>query len=61
MSWIEFLKTLLFWSVLIGVIGFALFQYLQQNQELWQAIRRFHSLSSSLRDWEICSIKPVNL
>ncbi len=45
MPWIEFLKTLLFWSVLIGVIGFALLQYLQQNQELWQAIRRFPLVS----------------
>lgn len=45
LPWIEFLKTLLFWSVLIGVIGFALFQYLQQNQELWQAIRRFPLVS----------------
>lgn len=37
----EILKSILFWAVLFVVIGFALHQYLQQNQELGQAIRRF--------------------
>lgn len=45
MPWFEVLKTILFWSVLIGVIGFALYQYLQQNQELLQAVRRFPLVS----------------
>ena len=43
--WVEVLKSILFWSVLIGVIGFAFHQYLQQNQELWQTIRRFPLIS----------------
>jgi hypothetical protein len=43
--WIEVLKSILFWTVLIGVMGFALYQYLKQNQELWQMIRRFPLVS----------------
>jgi hypothetical protein len=41
----EFIKSLLFWAVLLVVIGFALHQYLQQNQELSQALRRFPLLT----------------
>jgi len=44
-QWLEVLKSILFWSVLIGVIGFALHQYLQQNQELWQTIQRLPLVS----------------
>jgi hypothetical protein len=43
--WIEILKSILFWSVLLSVIGFALYQYLQQNQALWQSIRHFPLVS----------------
>jgi Domain of unknown function (DUF4129) len=43
--WVEALKSILFWSVLISVIGFALHQYLQQNQELWKTIRRLPLVS----------------
>lgn len=55
--WIEVLKSILFWSVLIGVMGFAVYQYLKQNQELWQMIRRFPLVSwlvnlfEGLRHW----------
>jgi hypothetical protein len=57
LPWIEVVKSILFWSVLIGVIGFALHQYLQQNQGLWQAIKRFPLVSwlvnlfEGLRGW----------
>jgi len=43
--WIEILKSIVFWSVLIGVIGFAFYQYLQQNQALWESIRHFPLVS----------------
>lgn len=43
--WFDVLKSILFWAVLFVVIGFALHQYLQQNQELRQALRRFPLLT----------------
>ena len=45
LPWVEVLKSILFWSILLGVIGFALYQYLQQNQELWKTIRRLPLVS----------------
>lgn len=40
-GWIEFLRSLLFWALFIGVIFFALRYYLSQHANLWNAITRF--------------------
>jgi hypothetical protein len=40
-SWWEILKSVLFWGVLVIVISYAIYQYLQQNRELAAALSRF--------------------
>lgn len=40
-GWLEVLRSLLFWSIFLAVIFFALRYYLSQNAALWNAITRF--------------------
>ncbi len=40
-AWLEFLRSLLFWVIFLGVIFLALRFYLSQNAALWAAITRF--------------------
>jgi hypothetical protein len=39
LPWFEVLKAVLFWAVFIGVIGYAFYQYLDQNKELLARLR----------------------
>lgn len=39
--WLEFVKSFLFWAFLLGLVGYALYQYLSQNKELLTRLRRF--------------------
>lgn len=41
LSWLEFVRSLLFWALFLGVIFFAIRYYLGQNTALWKAIRAF--------------------
>lgn len=40
-AWLEFLKSLLFWVIFLGVIVFALRYYFSQNAALLNAVRKF--------------------
>jgi hypothetical protein len=40
LPWWDVLKSFLFWGVFLAILGFALYQYLQQNQALLTALRR---------------------
>ena len=56
-SWLELLASMMFWVIFIGVIGFAVYYYLQQRKDLWGALRnmplleRFRHLWRTVRDW----------
>ena len=39
MTWLDLLKSVLFWVVLIGVVGYAFYQYFRQNQELLDRLK----------------------
>jgi Domain of unknown function (DUF4129) len=39
-GWPEILKSILFWLIFLGVIGFSLYSYLQRHQEWLQNLRR---------------------
>jgi hypothetical protein len=39
-GWFEILKSMLFWLIFIGVIGFSLYSYLMRHKEWLQALRR---------------------
>ncbi len=48
--WVELLKSILFWGVLIGIVVYALVQYIRQNQQLLRLLRRiflWHWLSQA--------------
>ncbi|MGE5225031.1 MAG: DUF4129 domain-containing protein [Omnitrophica WOR_2 bacterium] len=48
--WWEFVKSFLFWAFLLGLVSYALYQYISQNKELLSRLRRF-TLFSWI--WEI--------
>ena len=39
-AWLEYLKSMLFWIVLIGIIGYALINYIRQNAALLDMVKR---------------------
>ena len=39
--WLDLLKSLLFWAIFVGVIGYSLAQYLRQHEEVLAALRKF--------------------
>lgn len=56
-EWLEFVRSLFFWIIFLGIIFFALRYYLSQNAALWNAIRNFPLIRwaagawQSLRSW----------
>jgi len=56
-EWLEFVRSLIFWVIFLGIILFALRYYLSQNAALWNAIRGFPLIRwaggiwQSLRSW----------
>lgn len=51
-SWIEFLKSLLFWAIFIAVIFFALRYYFGQNAALWNRIKNFPLFGMAASAWK---------
>jgi len=49
--WWEMLKSILFWAIFIGIIGFALYQYVGQNQKLLKFLRRIPGWNWLTRAW----------
>jgi hypothetical protein len=62
LPWWEFLKSLLFWVIFIGVIIFAIRYFLLQNTALWKSIRSFAFYRWLASQWKrfVDSIKGVN-
>jgi hypothetical protein len=48
---LEIIKSVLFWGILLVVIGYAFSVYLQQNKELVQKLRRMPGLSWLVKAW----------
>ncbi len=40
LPWLELLKSILFWLVLAGMLAFAIYYYLHENQTLWIGLKR---------------------
>ena len=51
MPWLEVLKSILFWGILLLVIGYAFYAYFRQNKELLQKLRRLPGLSWLVKAW----------
>ena len=51
-QWWEFLKTLLFWAVLIGLIGYAFYYYFREHPEYFSWMRRSRFFNNFFRFWE---------
>jgi hypothetical protein len=51
-AWLEFVKSLAFWIIFLGIIVFALRYYLSQNATLWQAITHFPFFRWLREGWE---------
>lgn len=49
--WFELLKSILFWALFLGVIGFSAYQYLKQHKELWLKIRQLPGAALINRFW----------
>jgi len=49
----ELLKSLIFWAVFIGVIGYSLYHYFKQNEQLLEALRRLPFTSGLIKIWNI--------
>lgn len=47
--WLEIVKSILFWVLLLGLIGFAFYQYFRQNQELIERMKHMPVLSWFVR------------
>jgi hypothetical protein len=50
--WLEFLKSLLFWSLFIGVIAYAFYIYAKQNQELVDKLLKIPGISWLIKSWK---------
>ncbi|HEX9618249.1 MAG TPA: hypothetical protein VGA03_12625, partial [Anaerolineales bacterium] len=49
--WLDALKSIVFWIIFLGVIGFSIHQYLSQNQELLGKLRGLPGLAWLARAW----------
>jgi hypothetical protein len=50
--WIEFLKSLLFWVIFLGLIGYAFFHYIRQNQALMEKLRKVRLFNWLAGTWK---------
>ncbi len=62
MPWLDILKSVLFWIFLLGVVGYAFYQYLLQNKDLMEQLKRVPVLSWLVKAWEwlLANIRGVN-
>jgi hypothetical protein len=50
-SWLELVASIIFWVIFVGVIGFAVFYYLQQRKDIWDYFRHAPFLKRLSRIW----------
>ncbi len=60
--WLEVVKSLLFWMVFLGVIGFSVYQFFRQHEGIWSAIHRTPGFSWLTRifQWLLGGFRRVN-
>lgn len=60
--WLELIKSLVFWTVFLGVVGFSVVQFFRQHEEILTAIRRVPGLSwlSRFFQWLLRGFKGIN-
>jgi hypothetical protein len=49
--WVEVLKSMAFWAIFIGVVGFSIYQYLSQNRDLLAQLRRLPAVMWLEKAW----------
>ena len=50
-AWLDLVKSILFWVIIIGLIGCAIFAYIKQNEELVTKLRRLPGMSWLIKAW----------
>jgi hypothetical protein len=50
--WLEVVKSLLFWGVLICVVGYSLYHFVRQHEGILKMARRFPGLTWLVRAWQ---------
>jgi hypothetical protein len=60
--WIEFVKSLLFWLVFLGVIGFSVYYYLQVNKTQLAWLRKYSFIQQLLSfwNWMLTQVRGIN-
>jgi hypothetical protein len=60
--WLEVVKSLLFWAIFLGVIGFSVYQFIRQHEGILTAIRKTPGVSwlSRFFAWLLGSFKGFN-
>jgi hypothetical protein len=52
LAWLEIIKSILFWVLFFGVIGFSIYQYGKQHGGLWQELARLPGMAILRKVWE---------
>ena len=50
-NWLEIIKTLVFWAIFLGVLFFAIRQYLRQHQEVLEKLRKLPGWKFLMQVW----------
>ncbi|KPL06875.1 hypothetical protein AMJ86_06785 [bacterium SM23_57] len=60
--WLEVLKSLLFWTVFLGIVGFSVYQFIGQHKELLTTIRRTPGISWLIKvfQWLFGGFRMIN-
>ena len=51
LPWLDVVKSLVFWAIFIGIIGYAFIQYIRQNKELLAKLRRMRGFAWLMKAW----------
>jgi len=49
--WVEVLRSIVFWALVIGAVGYAFFTYYRQNRDLTQRLRRLPGMAWLVKAW----------
>ncbi len=52
LPWLALVRSLVFWLAFLGIIGFSLYQYLRQHENLLQAMRKIPGLRWLVNAWK---------
>lgn len=50
--WMDFLQSVLFWAIFIGVVAYAFYQYFKQNKELVSKLKKLRGLRWLAQAWD---------